>query len=481
MNFALCDPFILAQDCPDVITGRLRSGHATSIRFSHRGDLLASGRHDGIVVIFDIETNGVARKLRGHTRQVQSLSWSVNDRYLLSAGQDWKVVLWDLKDGSRVRTVRFEAAIFIAELHPKNHMVFVAALFEDQPVIVDISAEVPVKLSLSSAPRRSQLERDHATEKQTAQDAKQTTTMTLFTPSGEHIIAGTNKGWLNIIETKTREVRYSFRVTNNIIVYIRLTPSGRDVVINSSDRIVRTLHLPDLTDPKFDFDTLQLDVEHKFQDLVQRLSWNHVSFSPTGEYVTASTWMNHHIYVWERGQGSLVKILEGTKEELSVVEWHPFRPFVAAVGVDSGRVWLWSILQPQRWSALAPDFVEVEENVEYIEREDEFDIQPLEEIHKRRLNQEDEEVDVLTVEPIKTSTLEFGPAGEPEFRMPVLLDIEASDSEDEVVAVGAGQFRRRSPGAGREWMNDGDEVAISGDETRRANGVTGQNGTKRRR
>lgn len=29
-------------------------------------------------------------------------------------------MLWDLKDGSRVRTVRFEAAIFIAELHPIN-------------------------------------------------------------------------------------------------------------------------------------------------------------------------------------------------------------------------------------------------------------------------------------------------------------------------------------------------------------------------
>lgn len=139
-------------------------------------------------------------------------------------------------------------------------------------------------------------------------------------------------------------------------------------------------------------------------------------------------------------------------------------------------MWLWSILQPQRWSALAPDFIEVEENVEYIEREDEFDIQPLEEIHKRRLDQEDEEVDVLTLEPVKTST--ENEAGE--FRMPVLLDIDASDSEDEVVAVGAGQYRRRSPGAGREWMND-DEVGVSGDEARRVNGAPVQNGTKRRR
>ena len=320
------------------------SGHSTSIRFSHRGDLLASGRHDGIVVIFDIETNGVARKLRGHTRQVQSLSWSTNDRYLLTAGQDWKCVLWDLNDGSRVRTVRFEAAIFIAELHPKNHMLFVAALFEDQPVVVDVSSQIPVRYSIPSAPRRSQLERENATEKQAAQDAKQTTTMTLFTPSGEHIIAGTNKGWLNIIDTTTHEVKYSYRVTNNIIVYVRLTPSGRDIVVNASDRIVRTLHLPNFSDPKIDFDTLQLEVEHKFQDLVQRLSWNHVSFSPTGEYVTASTWMNHHIYVWERGQGSLVKILEGTKEELSVVEvrrsaHYTLHILIGCSGTPSGPSW----------------------------------------------------------------------------------------------------------------------------------------------
>lgn len=138
-------------------------------------------------------------------------------------------------------------------------------------------------------------------------------------------------------------------------------------------------------------------------------------------------------------------------------------------------------MQPQRWSALAPDFLEVEENVEYIEREDEFDIQPLEELHKRRLNQEDEEVDVLTVDPVKSSGNEPGQAkGDAEFRMPIILDIEASDSEDEVVAVGAGQFRRRTPGAGREWMND-DEVAVSGDEARKTNGNAVQNGTKRRR
>ena len=92
------------------------SGHSSCIRFNHHGDLLASGRLDGGIAIFDLDTYGVARKLRGHMRQVQSLSWSADDRYLLSASLDWKAILWDLQTGEQLRTVRFEAPIFIAEL-----------------------------------------------------------------------------------------------------------------------------------------------------------------------------------------------------------------------------------------------------------------------------------------------------------------------------------------------------------------------------
>ena len=120
-------------------------------------------------------------------------------------------------------------------------------------------------------------------------------------------------------------------------------------------------------------------------------------------------------------------------------------------------MYLWSVVTPQRWSALAPDFAEVEENVEYIEREDEFDIHPIEEIHKRRLDLEDEAVDVLTIEPAKS---EFE---EESFSMPVLLDVGDSESEEEIVAVGRGTMRRKSRGEGREWMN-GAESGESGEE-----------------
>ncbi|KAG9245502.1 WD40-repeat-containing domain protein [Calycina marina] len=470
MNLSLVDPFVLAQDYPESTTGSLRSGHATCARFNRKGDFLAAGRVDGTVVIFDTETNGIARKLKGHTRQVQSLSWSRDGRYLLTASQDWKCNVWDLQDGSILRSVRFEAPVYIAEFHPLTHLKFVVSLFEDQPLLVDISEPQPRKFSLPSIPKRNQYDDEPISDKQAAQDAKHSTTVTIFTSFGEHILAGTNKGWLNIIDVNTRTTIYSTKICTGVVIFLRLTNSGRDVVINSQDRIIRTIQMPNLSVVDLDPDTIDIEVEHKFQDVVNKLSWNHVAFSSTGEYVTASTFNNHDIYIWERNHGSLVKILEGPKEEHGVVEWHPYRPLIAACGLESGRINIWSIIPQQRWSALAPDFAEVEENVEYLEHEDEFDIHPQEEIHKRRLDLEDEDIDVLTVEPVKGEIVD----AEDAFRMPVKLDLNDSEDEEEFIAVGRGEMRRKSPTqAQRDYILDSE--ALGDDEFKK-----GKSGRRKR-
>ncbi|KAF8477277.1 WD40-repeat-containing domain protein [Kalaharituber pfeilii] len=460
MNLALSDPFALAQEYPESLQYKLKSGHSTCIRFNWKGDILASGRLDGVVVLFDMETKALAQILRGHVRQIQSLSWSTSGRYLLSASQDWKAILWDLQDGSRLRSVRFDSPIYIAEIHPHNHFLFVASLYEDSPHLVDLTDSIrPRKHPLPTAPRRpatADTEEGEIDEKRAAQDAKQLTTATVFTSNGRYIIAGTNKGWINIISVDTKETVSSTRLTNGCITYIRLTGSGRDMVVNANDRVLRTVQVPAAlytpagkgggsgasTPPSMvDEASLHLEVEHKFQDVVNRLLWNHCAFSPTGEYMTASTYKNHDIYIWERTVGSLVKILEGPKEELGVVEWHPtFRPLVAAVGLETGGIFVWANEVTQKWSALAPDFEEVEENVEYVEREDEFDVHPREEVKRRRMQVEDEPVDVFG-DGEGDGGNEDGEEQE-EWRMPVILGLEKDDTDSE----GSGSPRRRSPG-----------------------------------
>ena len=113
-----------------------------------------------------------------------------------------------------------------------------------------------------------------------------------------------------------------------------------------------------------------------------------------------------------------------------------------------------------------------------MEREDEFDIIPDEEIHKRMQKEEDEDIDVLTIEPIKKG-FEVG-----DFRMPVLYDMVESESEDEFVAIGAGQYRRKSPGQGKEWMMDDETSSAVGSDDQqppRRSATGNARGTKRRR
>jgi COMPASS component SWD1 len=106
MNLSLIDPFILAQDYPDALVGKLRQSqqsylmcdlmtfrlrprHLRSLQSERRLPRLRTRtlipaihpleadseclQFDGTIVIFDAETNGIAHKLRGHNRQIQSL------------------------------------------------------------------------------------------------------------------------------------------------------------------------------------------------------------------------------------------------------------------------------------------------------------------------------------------------------------------------------------------------------------------------
>ncbi|KAK6065134.1 Set1 complex component swd1 [Seiridium cupressi] len=475
MNLLLSDDYLL-QDYPENITNTIRSGHTTCLRFNRRGDYLASGRVDGTVVVWDLETMGVARKLRGHRAAITSLSWSRCGRYLLSACQGWRAVLWDLQDGTRYREVRFRAPVYTADLHPWNHHQFVASIFEQAPSLVDVSDPIDVKHTLPSAPRRYNEDADTATkEKQAKEDAKQMTTATVYSATGDHILAGTNKGKLNIIDVNTHEIIWSEKICSGVVTTARLTASGRELLVNSQDRIIRTFNVPNLSAEDLDPDTIQVPLEHKFQDVVNRLSWNHVTFSATGEYVAASTYNNHEIYIWERSHGSLVRMLEGPKEEQGVIEWHPHRALLAACGLETGRIYIWSVTSPQKWSALAPDFMEVEENVEYVEKEDEFDIHPQEEIKRRQLDAEDEDIDVLTLDPRSKGYDDDGEGSGAGFRMPILFDLGASDSEEEFVAVSTGTVRRRSMGeAGEGQEGDAEDKAGAGGKKLAAKGARGR-------
>ncbi|KAG2433509.1 hypothetical protein HYH02_012627 [Chlamydomonas schloesseri] len=111
-----------------------------------------------------------------------------------------------------------------------------------------------------------------------------------------------------------------------------------------------------------------------FQNAVERTPWRTAAFSADSEHVVGATAAKSQLllYIWNRPLGNMERILEGPKEGVMQLAWHPLRSLLLSCA-GTGRIYIWAKVHAENWSAFAPDFKELDENTEYVEREDEFD------------------------------------------------------------------------------------------------------------
>ena len=90
------------------------------------------------------------------------------------------------------------------------------------------------------------------------------------------------------------------------------------------------------------------------------------------------------VYIWNRSQGFEVAALHPLKQRTDYIlriAWHPTKPVLVCSGTDS-NLYFYTIPIKDNWSAFAPGFEEIEVNEEYMEREDEYDDELLQEEHE---------------------------------------------------------------------------------------------------
>ncbi|RXK41961.1 hypothetical protein M231_00682 [Tremella mesenterica] len=409
----LLNPF--AQKYPENTDTALPT-QATSVRFNrygpYAGHYLACGCGDGTVEVWDMETKGVIKTLEGHVKPVGGVAWSRNNRYLLTSSLDSTAIIWDLSflpnpllqpytpytsgktasitssnSSQRVRTIRFDAPVAQAVFHPRNSKIVLASLTCNEVVLVDLrSGGGRWKLSdVMEGGGEGEMEVDGAEVK----GKKSALTCAAWSPCGSRIYAGTTGGLLLVIDPLSRYVMNRIRVANSGIKQLTFDAMGRNIILSSTDRALRTLSV--------DSRTGALAPVHRFQDLINRTPWHAIAFSGDAEYVMggAGHKMAHNVFIWDRDSGSLVKVLEGPREPLVDCDWHPTRPVIASVST-LGEIHLWQTSSPDNWAAFAPGFEELEENVEYDEREDEFDIEDESDLLRRKDAEEDVVIDVLS-------------------------------------------------------------------------------------
>ncbi|CAB4255968.1 similar to Saccharomyces cerevisiae YAR003W SWD1 Subunit of the COMPASS (Set1C) complex, which methylates histone H3 on lysine 4 and is required in transcriptional silencing near telomeres [Maudiozyma barnettii] len=399
MNLLLQDPFQVLKEYPErlihTINGPVKT---TTIAFSHNGDYLATGCLDGTIIIYDMDTMKPATVLSAHVRAIQWLQWSPHGDRLLSSSRDMTVKIWDLNSiGKNIDIVTPSHDLAF------NGPVWGAHWINDGLVAVNILEESFAMLIDLNTERKRFLKIDDADADDVAMDQGYGLNCELYPLAqyGTIIITGSSKGWINFFKIENfdnYEHLYGTRVCSSNIKHLLISQNGERLVVNCSDRSIKQYHL--------NMQPIELTLEHKYQDVINRLQWNDIKFSNhNAEYLVASPHgsSTHELYLWETRSGSLVRVLEGAEEELMAIDWDFKNMRIASTGLETGDIYLWSLVIQPKWSALAPDFEEIEENIDYQEKEDEFDDedQDVDENENKisSTKEEDTPIDLTTMDP----------------------------------------------------------------------------------
>lgn len=150
------------------------------------------------------------------------------------------------------------------------------------------------------------------------------------------------------------------------------------VLVNSHDRCMRQFLREQVLQGELEQATAGAPVIEPvttFTEIVNKTQCISACFSSDGEYVVGGMeGTEHKIHIWRTLDGHLELTLEGAREGVSQIQWHPLRGVIVSLGMGMGQVYIWAKNVTENWSAFATEFSELEANEEYVEAEDEFDL-----------------------------------------------------------------------------------------------------------
>ncbi|KAN0040120.1 hypothetical protein ACTA71_012010 [Dictyostelium dimigraforme] len=376
MNLCLIDPF-KQSDVPEAVEYYLvdpKNIKSNCASFNRRGTLLAVGCASpiGKILVWDFDTKKIVRTLYHHNGCVNSISWSRNGKKLLTASNDGSLVLWDLPTSKILYSLVLESPILFAEFHPRNNDLCLIVLQTKgtDPILLNFKTSEQIPLNIKS------LVTSYIKKEENSKGTIPTSvnsnyngmaTFASFNRKGEKIFFGDSCGMISVLDFKSMTIDRQFKIasSNTTVKQIEFSRNHRYMLVSSSDKVLRLISLES---------TNLYQLIREYQDSVNRMHWKKCCFSSNNEYVVGG--MNHKsihsIFIWSVS-GSLVKDLEGPKEGLVDVIWHPLRPIIVSISF-TGVIYVWTAYFEENWSSFAPDFQELEENLEYVENEDEFDV-----------------------------------------------------------------------------------------------------------
>eukprot|EP00884_Botryococcus_braunii_P022577 jgi/Botrbrau1/9002/Bobra.0148s0105.1 len=428
MNRRLQDPF-LSTVLPDKIDDTLEDGSVTCVDFNRLGNFLAAGCSDGTILIYDFDTRGVHQKFKLHSTSVACVSWARSGCLLASATALGEISVWDVAKGVPHLSAKLEGRINRVSLSrhaglPGRKGFLLISFSNATPMLIDLDTKaregVPTFVLEEGKPNRM------GPNLNTASDA-----IAVYDKRGRYIFMAQSRGSIAILNANSLRFYEVFKLAGvTRITGLTVDRKGRFITAICQDRTVRVLEvLGTENDPTYGQSEIRAMVVNsakaakggslirpdqpmlaQIQECsipVDKLPWNCAILTHDTEYVLASpsSKEEHKIWVWPKASFQPARQLSGeVKEGVAFMAAHPYNNSIITVGASTGHIHVWQHLFHEDWSAFAPGFKKLEQNEEYDEAEDEFDINSNHDDEQgagEMLPEEDSDVDIVTNEDIR--------------------------------------------------------------------------------
>ncbi|KAG4128215.1 hypothetical protein ERO13_D09G007400v2 [Gossypium hirsutum] len=269
------------------------------LQFSHNGKYLASSSNDQSAIIWEVYETGVSlkHKLSGHQKPLSSVSWSPDDRQLLTCGAEEVVRRWDVSSGECLHVYEKLVLWIFSGLNDKS-----ICMWElDGKELECWKGQRTLKIS--------DLE---------------------ITGDGKQIISICRETAILLLDREAKVER--FIEEDQTITSFSLSRDSRFLLINLLNQEIHLWNIEG--DPKL----VSKYRGHKRTRFIIRSC-----FGGLEQAFIASGSEDSLVYIWHRGTGELIETLPGHSGAVNCVSWNPANPHMLASASDDRTIRIWGL------------------------------------------------------------------------------------------------------------------------------------------
>ncbi|KAH9203604.1 hypothetical protein DL95DRAFT_529580 [Leptodontidium sp. 2 PMI_412] len=194
------------------------SGWVRSVTFSPDNRLVVSGSDDKTVRLWDTATGALLRTLEGHSDWVRSVAFSPSGRLVVSGSGDKTVRIWDTATGTLQQTFDGHSGWVSSVAFSSNSRLVVSASYDKTVRLWD---------TVTGLPQR------------TLEGHSDSVRSVAFSPDGRLVVSGSGDKTVRLWDLSTGVLQQTLEGHSDWVSSVAFSPDGRLVVSGSRDKTVR--------------------------------------------------------------------------------------------------------------------------------------------------------------------------------------------------------------------------------------------------